>query len=152
MFVHQDPALGSPIPEISTVIPGPSRPREPVPKQLTPAEIKAAQLQALDEELGEARVAAYRDRMAKELEEIRYRHWRNLQPEWEVVAKSASENSKTKAPQSGNAVKAPIAGAAAVALGTAGLRMQVHQIQEQLNGDASGDDSSGIGDFFSGLF
>jgi len=153
MFVHQDPALGSVIPEVTTVTPAPRRAFQPDPTPPSPGEIKAAQLQALDEELGEARVEAYRSRMMKELEEIRYRNWRDLQPEWEGVLKSAPANGKTPSRQSGNQMRGPIAGAAAVAIGTAGLRMQMNDIQNQLNGqDVSGDDGSGIGGFLSGLF
>jgi hypothetical protein len=153
MFVHQDPALAPAVTELTTVTPRLTKPREPAPKQLTPVEIKAAQLLALDEELGEARVAAYRARMKKELEEIRYRQWRDLQPEWEGVAQNVPQKTKTSGPQSGAALKGPLAGAAAVAAGTAGLRFQLNEIQDQLNGeDSSGGEDSGIGDFFSGLF
>lgn len=153
MFVHQDPAIAPSVPLPTYVAPRATKPREPAPKQLSPGEIKAAQLLALDEELGEERVAAYRARMKKELEEIRYRQWRDLQPEWEGVAQNAPQKAKTSGPQSGAALKGPLAGAAAVAAGTAGLRFQLNEIQDQLSGeDTSGGEDSGIGDFFSGLF
>ena len=145
MFVHQDPAL----------VPGASglSSANPAPKKLSPQDIKAAQLLALDEELGEERVAAYRSRMMKELEEIRYRQWRDLQPEWEKVATIVAENSNPAKPQSASVLSGPLTGAVAVAAGTAGVRYQLGQIQDQLNGnDDSGDDGSGIADFFSGLF
>jgi len=153
MFVHQDPALAPSATELTTATPRQRERTRAGQVQLSPGEIKAAQLLALDEELGEERVAAYRARMKKELEEIRYRQWRDLQPEWEGVAQNAPQQPKTSAPQSGAALKGPLAGAAAVAAGTAGLRFQLNQIQDQLNGeDTSGGEDSGIGDFFSGLF
>ena len=152
MFVHQDPASAPAVTVPTYAAPKATKPREPAPKQLSPGEIKAAQLLALDEELGEERVAAYRARMKKELEEIRYRQWRDLQPEWEGIAQNAPQQPKAAAPQTGAALKGPLAGAAAVAAGTAGLRFQLNEIQDQLNGDASGGEDSGIGDFFSSLF
>jgi hypothetical protein len=153
MFVHQDPAIAPAVTLPTYVAPRATKPREPAPKQLSPKEIKKAQLLALNKELGEARVSAYRARMKKEIEEIRYRQWRDLQPEWENIVQSTPEKSKTSASQSGAALKGPLAGAAAVAAGTAGLRFQLNEIQDQLNGeDTSGGEDSGIGDFFSGLF
>jgi hypothetical protein len=148
MFVHQDPSQEPAVVAVPAASTAPLKAFQPTPRPPTPAEIRAAQLQALDEELGEARVEAYRARMKKELEEIRYRNWRDLQPEWEEVIKSTPQKGRSGSSQS-TQMRGPVAGAAAVALGTAGLRMHMNELNNQ---DVSGDDGSGIGGFLSGLF
>jgi predicted nucleic acid-binding Zn-ribbon protein len=123
----------------------------PVSEQTT-HDVGVAKRAMVDSTLGEEKVAQYRARLAKEIEEIKYQEWRAIQPEWQKVAEGTRQYNPSSPFQN-----PMIATAAGVMLGTTAMRYQLGTIQNELgeeNVDPSGatDTSGGFMDGFDGGF
>jgi hypothetical protein len=122
----------------------------PVSEQ-TAHDVGATKRAMVDSTLGEEKVAQYRARLAKEIEEIKYQEWRAIQPEWQKVAEGTRQYNPSSPFQN-----PMIATAAGVMLGTTAMRYQLGAIQNELgeenvsSSDAanSGEESLGFFDVF----
>jgi hypothetical protein len=123
----------------------------PPAAQQSSQDLSATKRAMVDSTLGEEKVAQYRARLAKEIEEIKYQEWRAIQPEWQKVAEGTRQYNP-----SGPFQNPMIATAAGVMLGTTAMRYQLGAIQNELgeenvsSSDAanSGEESLGFFDVF----
>ena len=132
-------------------------PEAPTPKTSTasteaPKDVSETKRELVDESLGAKKVAQYRARLAKEIEEIEYQEWRAIQPEWQKVAEGTRQYNPSATFQN-----PMIATAAGVMIGTTAMRYQLGQIQNELGGENSDpggatDTSGGFMDGFDGGF
>ena len=121
----------------------------------------ARRRELVDNSLGEVTVSQYRERLAKEIEELKYQQWRELQPDWHEATKGTPLNVNNQFTRGGaiaSTFQNPmIATAAGVVLGTTAMRYQLGEIQNELeaqNLDQGGaaDSSGGFMDGFDGGF
>ena len=138
----------------------PTAPEVASTAQVPVPDADATRRELVDASLGEKKVAQYRARLQKEMEELEYQQWRELQPEWHEVTKSAGANPTHQFSRGGVAstFQNPMfATAAGVFIGTGAMRYQLGEIQKDLdsqNPDVSGagDSSGGFMDGFDGGF
>jgi hypothetical protein len=132
----------------------------PVPQQSS-QDLSATRRELVDNSLGEEKVAQYRVRLAKEIEELKYQQWRELQPEWHEATQSTEPITTNQfsrgAGVASNFQNPMFATAAGVFVGTGAMRYQLGEIQNDLeaqNLDVSGaaDSSGGFMDGFDGGF
>ena len=121
----------------------------------------ATRRELVDTSLGEVTVSQYRERLAKEIAELKYQQWRELQPDWHEATKGTPLNVNNQFTRGGaiaSTFQNPmIATAAGVVLGTTAMRYQLGEIQNELeaqNLDQGGaaDSSGGFMDGFDGGF
>jgi predicted nucleic acid-binding Zn-ribbon protein len=121
----------------------------------------ATRRELVDNSLGEVTVSQYRERLAKEIAELKYQQWRELQPDWHEATKDTPLNVNNQFARGGaiaSTFQNPmIATAAGVVLGTTAMRYQLGEIQNELeaqNLDQGGaaDSSGGFMDGFDGGF
>ena len=106
--------------------------------------------EALNRQLGPAKIAEYGRRLKREIEEVEYQIWRALQPEWKKSVEEYSalnesltlgiKPSSNNQPASAN-YSLPLAGMTAV--NTAFMRRGINEINDHLNGNSgsSGENS-----------
>ena len=132
-----------------------------VTPQQAAQDLSATRRELVDNSLGEETVSQYRERLAKEIEELKYQQWRELQSDWHEATKGTPLNINTQFARGGaiaSTFQNPmIATAAGVVLGTTAMRYQLGQIQNELeaqNLDQGGaaDSSGGFMDGFDGGF
>ena len=140
------------VPTSSVYTPVPKVPYVPPKSQYEIEEEKRLQHEeSMDPDL----LAKFKHRFQLELEEMTYLEWRAMQPQWKFqVAKTGSEprvESETGG-LSGTQIRSTAAG---VFLGTAAIRAQLDDInneEDSESSDSSGDDEGGIAGFLDGLF
>lgn len=122
-------------------------------------DVDATRRKLVNESLGKEKVAQYQARLTKEIEEIQYQQWRELQPEWQEATKSSQPNATNQFTRgAASTFQNPmVATAAGVFIGTSAMRYQLGEIQQDLeaqNLDAGGaaDSSGGFMDGFDGGF
>ena len=129
--------------------------------QLPVPDADARRRELVDASLGEKKVAQYRQRLTKEIEEIEYQQWRELQPEWQEKTKGTGVNTTHQFSRSAGVASTfqnpMFATAAGVFVGTGAMRYQLGEIQNELeaqNLDQGGaaDSSGGFMDGFDGGF
>jgi hypothetical protein len=113
---------------------------------------------AFNRDLGPAKVGEYTKRLKREIEEIEYQIWRNLQPEWnESVEKYSNLDNSSKTvntpPSNGHQTIHPLmAGTAMTAVNSAFMRKGINELNNHFSenaGDSNADtmDSEIFGDF-----
>lgn len=118
----------------------------------TPSEIEEDQRLTYDRALGPEKVKKFKNRLKLELEEIAYREWRALQPEWKTQIAKAESNPVSQAIMGGFVGAQAGATALGVVVGTAGIRHQLSEITENQEGASGGESDGGVldslGEFF----
>lgn len=153
---------------VDSWLPTPQEPSEGIPTEIwrpeapiatTPQALKqpledsdATKRATVDSALGEKKVAQYRARLAKEIEEIKYQEWRAIQPEWKKMAEGSLQNKLSTPFQN-----PMITTAAGVLIGTTAMRYQLGEIQSELEGEnidlgGTTNTSGGFMDGFDGGF
>ena len=129
--------------------------QQPVP------DADATRRELVDASLGEKKVAQYRQRLAKEIEEIEYQQWRELQPEWHDATSGTGVNTPQQslrgAGVSSTFQNPMFTTAAGVFIGTGAMRYQLGELQKDLDAQnpdvgGAGDSSGGFMDGFDGGF
>jgi DNA-directed RNA polymerase subunit RPC12/RpoP len=118
----------------------------------TPSEIEKDERLRFERNIGPEKVKKFKSRLKLELEEIAYREWRALQPEWKTQVAKAESNPTSQAIMGGFVGTQAGATALGVAVGTAGIRYQLSEITENQEGATGGESDGGVldspGDFF----
>ena len=118
----------------------------------TPSEIEKDERMRLERNIGPEKVKKFKSRLKLELEEIAYREWRALQPEWKTQVAKAESNPTSQAIMGGFVGTQAGATALGVAVGTAGIRYQLSEITENQEGASVGESDGGVldslGEFF----
>ncbi len=132
-----------------------SVPKVPVVPPKSQYEIEEEQRLFYEASIDPELLVRFKRRFQLELEEMTYLEWRAMQPQWKFqVAKTGSEprvESETGG-LSGTQIRSTAAG---VFLGTAAIRAQLDDInneEDSESSDSSGDDEGGIAGFLDGLF
>jgi hypothetical protein len=118
----------------------------------TPSEIEEDERMMFERNIGPEKVKKFKNRLKLELEEIAYREWRALQPEWKTQVAKAESNPTSQAIMGGFVGTQASATALGVVVGTAGIRHQLSEITENQEGASGGESEGGLldslGEFF----
>jgi DNA-directed RNA polymerase subunit RPC12/RpoP len=118
----------------------------------TASEIEEDERMRFERNIGPEKVKKFKNRLKLELEEIAYREWRALQPEWKTQVAKAESNPTSQAIMGGFVGTQASATALGVVVGTAGIRHQLSEITENQEGASGGESEGGLldslGEFF----